>query len=156
MGKRLSSIDSFFMHEAIKEAEKALKKGEVPVGAVVVFNEKIIGRGYNLRETKKSPILHAEIIAIEKAVKKINDWRLYNCTLYVTLEPCIMCFGAILNSRIDRLVYGTENLEEGFTKFLDVDNYRKWQLREIVSGVEKDKCETLLKEFFKNVRSSRL
>ncbi|ACK42507.1 nucleoside deaminase [Dictyoglomus turgidum] len=155
MDKKFSSIDEYFMHEAIKEAKKALRKGEVPVGAVIVYNGQIVGRGYNLRESKKNPISHAEMIAIEKAAKKLKGWRLCNCTLYVTLEPCIMCFGAILNSRISRLVYGTENREEGFTQFVNIRDYKKWKDIEIISGIKKDVCESLLKEFFKDMRSSR-
>lgn len=157
MDKKLSYLDELFMEEAIKEAKKALKKGEVPVGAIIVKNEQIVGRGYNLKETHKDPIYHAEIIAIRKAVKKIGDWRLYDSIIYVTLEPCLMCFGAIVNSRIRKIVYGAENIEEGFSKFItDIKSYLKWKKIEVIAGVKKDECETLLKAFFKSLRSSRL
>lgn len=157
MGKEIAGLDEFFMEEAIEEAEKALKEGEVPVGAVVVYNGEIIGRGYNLKESKKDPTLHAEIIAIRNAAQKLGDWRLYNCSLYVTLEPCVMCFGAILNSRIGKLIYGAENIEEGYSKFmLSTEFYKKWNKVEVISGVKKERCELLIKKFFEKLRSSRL
>lgn len=157
MDKRLTYLDEFFMEKAINEAKKALKRGEVPVGAIIVRNGEIIGRGYNLKETHKDPTSHAEIIAIRKAVKKIGDWRLYDSIIYVTLEPCLMCFGAILNSRIRKIVYGTENIEEGFSRFItDIKSYIKWKEIEVISAVKKEECEVLLKDFFKSLRSSRL
>ena len=106
-------MDNIFMNEALRLAEIAAQQGEIPVGAVVVRNGEIIGRGYNQRETKKSAILHAEIIAIEEACRTVGDWRLTGCTLYVTLEPCPMCSGAIVNSRIDRVVFGATDRMAG-------------------------------------------
>ena len=98
-----------YMNYAIKEAKKALKQGEIPIGAVIVYNNKIISRGYNKKETNKNSLMHAEIIAINKACKKIGDWRLNDCELYVTLEPCLMCLGAILESRIKTIYCGITN-----------------------------------------------
>ena len=115
-----------FMEEAIKQANKALEKDEVPIGAVIVKNGKIIARGYNCREKNQNALMHAEIVAIDKACKKLNSWRLDGCQIYVTLEPCPMCAGAIVNARIDKLVYGCqektseENLCE---KILKIDIY---------------------------------
>ena len=97
-----------FMEEAIKQANKALEKDEVPIGAVIVKNGKIIARGYNCREKNQNALMHAEIVAIDKACKKLNSWRLDGCQIYVTLEPCPMCAGAIVNARIDKLVYGCQ------------------------------------------------
>ena len=103
----------FFMKQALKEAEKAYSKGEVPIGAVIVKDGKIISRGYNLKETKKNTLKHAEIIAIEKASKKLDAWRLEECDIYVTMEPCPMCMGAIINSRIRKIYYGVSDLKAG-------------------------------------------
>ena len=105
--------DEIFMKEALKEAAKARKKDEVPIGAIIVHNNKIIAKGHNLRETKHDALGHAEIIAIRKANKKLKSWRLVDCTIYVTVEPCSMCAGAILQSRIGRIVYGTEDIKGG-------------------------------------------
>ncbi len=102
-----------FMKEAIAEAKKALNKNEVPIGAVIEKNGKIIARGHNLREKKQNAIKHAEVIAIERACKKLKSWRLEGCTLYVTLEPCPMCAGAIANARIEKVVYGAEEKTAG-------------------------------------------
>ena len=101
------------MKQALKEAEKAYRKGEVPIGAVIVKDGKIISRGYNLKETKKNTLKHAEIIAIEKASKKLDAWRLEECDIYVTMEPCPMCMGAIINSRIRKIYYGVSDLKAG-------------------------------------------
>jgi len=155
MGRGLSEDINFFMSEAIKEARKALEKNEVPVGAVIVRNGEIISRGYNLRETKKDILCHAEIVAIRKAYRKLGDWRFYGCTIYVTLEPCIMCFGAILQARFDKLIYGASNHEEGFSRFIcNIENYKKWQKLEIVAGIMKEESEEIIRRFFTNLRSS--
>ena len=106
-------MKEFFMKEALKEAKKALDKEEVPVGAVVVKDGKVIARAHNVKETKKDAICHAEILAIERACKKLNSWRLIGCELYVTLEPCPMCAGALINSRIDKVYIGTDDIKTG-------------------------------------------
>jgi tRNA(adenine34) deaminase len=143
------------MKEALKEARKAAKKGEVPIGAVVVKEDKIIGRGHNLRESANDPTAHAEIIAIRKASKKLKNWRLASCTLYVTVEPCIMCAGAIVLARIDRLVYGADDLKAGAVKSLYEavsDRRLNHRVKEIRSGVLKDECAALLRSFFSGLR----
>ncbi|HOP95370.1 MAG TPA: nucleoside deaminase [Dictyoglomaceae bacterium] len=157
MDKGISELDVKFMRESLKEARKAFRNGEVPVGAVVVLNNEIVARGYNVRETKKDPILHAEIEALRKTSKRLKDWRLSDCTLYVTLEPCLMCFGAILQARIKRVVYGAPNIEEGFTNFiLEAAIKKKWDKIEIVSEVLEKDCREIMKEFFETLRSSPL
>ena len=107
------TIDEKYMKEAIKQAKKAYSIDETPIGCVIVYEDKIIARGYNRRNTDKSTLAHAEITAIKKACKKLGDWRLEGCTLYVTLEPCPMCAGAIIQSRIDRVVVGSMNPKAG-------------------------------------------
>ena len=109
----IKSVEEKYMKEALKQAKKAYALGEVPIGCVIVHEGKIIGRGYNRRNTDKSPLAHAEISAIKKASKKLGDWRLEECTLYVTLEPCQMCAGAIIQSRIPRVVVGCMNPKAG-------------------------------------------
>ena len=146
-----------FMKEALKEAEKAYKKLEVPVGAVIVKDGKIIARGHNQKETKTDTTKHAEIIAIQKASKKLKAWRLLDCEMYVTLEPCAMCAGAIINSRIKKVYIGTKdnktgavgsvlNLFEDFTFNHKVES-------EI--GLMQDECVKILKQFFKELRLSK-
>lgn len=146
-----------FMKEAIKEAKKALEIEEIPVGAVIVKNGKIIARGYNKKELKQDATRHAEIIAIEKASKKLNNWRLIDCEMYVTVEPCVMCAGAILSSRIKKVYIGTNdnrmgavgsvlNLFEDYI-FNHRVNYEK--------GILKSECENLIKDFFKFLRNKK-
>lgn len=138
----------YYMHQAIKQAEKAHQKEEVPIGAVVVDKQgNIIGRGYNKMEATKCQTGHAEIIAIQKACKKINDWRLDNCTIYVTLEPCTMCFGLIQLSRIERIVFGASSPLFGFKSGATTTPT-------IVRDIQKEKCIALLQQFFKNIRST--
>jgi tRNA(adenine34) deaminase len=145
--------DIEFMREALAEAKTAYEMGEIPVGAVVVRGGEIIGRGHNLRENKKSATAHAEVLAIEEACKSIGDWRLTGCTLYVTLEPCIMCTGAIVNARPDRVVIGTQDKKAGgmggLTDILELSVNHK----PIVEfGVLQDECAGILKDFFKALR----
>ena len=109
--------DEKYMREAIKQAKKAYEMNEVPIGCVIVCEDKIIGRGYNRRTTDKNPLAHAEMIAIKKASKKVGDWRLEDCTMYVTLEPCQMCSGAIVQSRMKRVVVGLREFEGGVCRF---------------------------------------
>lgn len=143
-----------YMREALKEALKAKKKDEVPIGCVIVKDDKIIARGHNLRETKQVSINHAEIIAIQKACKKIGSWRLEDCELYVTLEPCCMCAGAILQSRIKKIIYGAADPKGGSIhstlRMYEQTGFNHYP--EVASGILEDECSNLLKEFFKEKR----
>ena len=143
-----------FMKEALKEARKAYEKLEVPVGAVIVKDNKIIARAHNLKETKQSTIRHAEIIAIEKASKKLNNWRLNNCEMYVTLEPCPMCAGAIINSRINKVYIGALDEKTGAcgSKLNLLQDYCFDNSVELEKGILEIECQNILKEFFKNLR----
>ncbi len=141
--------DKYYMKIALEEARKAFSKGEIPVGAVIVKNDKIIAKAHNLRESQQSVIKHAEIIALEKACAKLKNWRLIGCTIYVTMFPCPMCASAINQSRISRLVYGTipEYAEKDIISFILNDkNYGSSV--EICEKVMEDECTKLLKEFF--------
>ncbi|RNB82709.1 tRNA adenosine(34) deaminase TadA [Brevibacillus fluminis] len=146
-----------FMQEAIEEAKKAALIGEVPIGAVIVRNDEIIGRGYNLRETKKDPTLHAEMIAIREASERLGGWRLLGCTLYVTLEPCPMCAGAIVQSRIEQVVFGAPDPKAGCTGTLMnlLDEPRFNHQVPVISGILQDECAVLLKDFFRALRARR-
>mgnify|MGYP000659764513 CR=1 FL=1 len=148
---------SFYMEEALKEAKKAYELQEVPIGAVVVYQDKIIGRGYNRRETDNDPTAHAEMIAIKNAAKTLDDWRLEECSLYVTVEPCLMCAGAILKARIKKLIFGTESKKDGaFGSLINIlqDDRFNHQV-EVVSGIEAVKASNLLKDFFKELRTRK-
>lgn len=144
----------YFMQEALKEAEKAYELNEVPIGCVIVLDNEIIARGHNMVENKKIPLAHAEIIAIEKASKKLDGWRLIDCEMYVTLEPCAMCAGAIINSRINKVYIGAMDGKRGCCgsniNLLNEDylNHRV----EIESGILKEECSSILSEFFKGLR----
>lgn len=145
-----------FMKQAIKEAKKAYEKEEVPVGAVIVKDGKIIARGHNLKETKLNTIKHAEIIAIEKASKKLSSWRLENCDLYVTLEPCAMCAGAIINSRIRKAYIGTDDEKTGACgSVLNLFEYKFNHKVEVEKGILKQECKEILQRFFKELRLKR-
>ncbi|MBQ4135632.1 MAG: tRNA adenosine(34) deaminase TadA [Clostridia bacterium] len=148
--------DIKFMREALALAKKAAELGEVPVGAVVVNSEGIvIADAYNLRENKKSVIAHAEIIAIEQACRKLGDWRLSGCTLYVTLEPCPMCAGAIVNSRISRVVFGAYDMQAGCCgSVINFNAYPFNHAFEIEGGVLEEECSAILADFFKNKRKN--
>jgi tRNA(adenine34) deaminase len=146
------------MKEAFKEAQKAYKKDEVPVGAVIVKDGKIIARGYNQKEKCKNAIKHAEIIAIEKACKKLKNWHLEGCELYVTLEPCLMCAGAIFQSRIKRVVYAASEPKFGsFGSVINVSNpeYKFNHKIELTKGVLEEESALLLKTFFKEIRTKK-
>ena len=150
------SMDNIFMNEALRLAEIAAQQGEIPVGAVVVRDGEIIGRGYNQRETNKSAVSHAEIIAIEEACRKVGDWRLTGCTLYVTLEPCPMCSGAIVNSRIDRVVFGaTDRMAGCCGSLINFNAYPFNHSFEIEKGIREDQCQRILKDFFENKRNKK-
>lgn len=143
-----------YMKEAIKQAQKAYALGEVPIGCVIVYEGKIIGRGYNRRNTDKNTLAHAEITAINKASKKIGDWRLEGCTLYVTLEPCQMCAGAIVQARIDEVVMGSMNPKAGcggsILNILEMPEFNH-QVR-VIRGVLEEECSQMLTRFFKELR----
>lgn len=146
--------DIYFMKEALKEAKKAFNKNEIPVGCVIVLDDQIIARGHNLRQTKKSVLGHAEIMAIQKANKKLDSWILENCTMYVTLEPCSMCAGAILQSRIKRLVFGAYEPKHGACGSIIniLDNNEFNHQVEVTSNVLENESSTLLKNFFQILR----
>ncbi len=146
--------DEKYMKEALKQAVKARKIGEVPIGCVIVYEDRIIGRGYNRRNTDKSTLAHAEISAIKKAAKVIGDWRLEECTLYVTLEPCPMCGGAIVQSRMKRCVIGTMSPKSGCAgSILNLLQEPRFNHQvEITEGVLRDECQEMLQEFFKELR----
>ena len=146
--------DEKYMKEAIKQARKAYALGEVPIGCVIVYEGKIIARGYNRRTIDKNTLAHAELSAIRKASRKLNDWRLEGCTMYVTLEPCQMCSGAIVQSRIDKVVIGCMNPKAGcagsILNLLQMEEFNHQVEMEV--GVLEEVCSQMLKEFFKALR----
>lgn len=173
---RSSHDDIYYMHKAILEARKAEKNGDIPIGAVIVYNENktnkrqteimrkasindndIVSRSYNKRNLRTTAIAHAEILAIDKACKKIKDFRLENCTMYVTLEPCQMCAGAIVQSRIKRLVIGARSMKAGSCGSIIniIDNNEFNHKVEVEYGILEKECEELLKTFFKELRGKK-
>jgi len=146
-----------WMRWALKEAKKALSKGEVPVGAVVVYENRIIGRGYNQTEILQDPTAHAEMISISAAANSLKSWRLENCSIYVTLEPCAMCAGAIVLSRIKNLIFGAMDPKAGACGSLRniMQDYRLNHQVEVISGVLVEESSELLKLFFQNLRKKR-
>ena len=151
------TVDEKWMKQALKQAEKARKLEEVPIGCVIVLNEKIIARGYNRRNTDHTSLAHAEMMAIKKACKKIGDWRLEECTLYVTLEPCQMCAGAIVQSRIKRVVIGAMNKKAGCAgsifNLLEEDRFN--HKAEVARGVLENECAGMVSAFFRELRVKR-
>lgn len=149
--------DEKYMREAIKQAKKAYEMNEAPIGCVIVCEDKIIGRGYNRRTTDKNPLAHAEMIAIKKASKKVGDWRLEDCIMYVTLEPCQMCSGAIVQSRMKRVVVGCMNAKAGcagsILNLLQMDEFNHQV--ELETGVLEEECSLLMKNFFKELRKAK-
>lgn len=147
----------YFMNEAIEEAKKALNNDEVPIGAVVVLDSKIIGRGHNMVETNNHAFEHAEINAIKEAEDYIGDWRLDGAVLFTTLEPCIMCAGAIIHSRIKTLVFGAKDVQRGFAgSILNVVDDGIFNHRvEVVSGIKSQECKELIDNFFKEKRKKK-
>ena len=142
-----------FMFEAIKEAKIAAANHEVPVGAVIVKNGKIIARGRNMREEKQNALSHAEIEAINNACKTLNSWRLDDCEMYVTLEPCPMCTGAIINSRIKTLIFGAYDSKAGSVdSVINLCDYPYNHKVEVYGGICEDECLRVLKDFFENLR----
>ena len=151
----MKTIEERYMLEALKEAKKAAFEDEVPIGCVIVKDNKIIARGHNLRENKKDVTCHAEIVAIRKANKKLNDWWLKDCDLYVTIEPCLMCIGAIYQSHINRVIYGAKDPKGGavssIIRFDEIKNLNHYP--EIVSGVLEEECSQIIRNYFKAKRS---
>ena len=152
--KNVASNDEDFMALALAEAKKAFQLGEVPVGCVIVLKDKIIARAHNLRETKKDPTAHAEILAIKKAAQRMGGWRLLNAIMYVTVEPCAMCAGAIYQARIERLVFGVDDPKAGAIKSLfSILDSKKINHRVAVSGgVLQSECSEILSRFFRQNR----
>ena len=151
------TTDEKYMRAALKQAEKAYNLGETPIGCVIVHEDKIIARGYNRRNTDKNPLAHAEVAAIKKASKKLGDWRLEECTLYVTLEPCQMCAGAIVQARIKKVYIGCMNPKAGcagsIMNLFNVDDFNHQVESE--NGILEEECSMLLKEFFRNLRNKK-
>lgn len=150
-------MEDKFMKEALKQAKKAASIGETPIGAVIVHDGAVIARGYNKRETKKNALLHAEVIAIDKACKKLGGWRLPNCDMYVTLEPCPMCAGAIINSRINNVYFGAYDKKSGcggsvtnlFTHGMFNHNVN------VQGGIMESECADILSSFFRELRKKK-
>ena len=138
------------MKIALKEANKAYKKGEIPVGAIIVKNGKIISKAHNMKENKHVTTYHAEILAINKACKKLKNWRLNNCELYVTVEPCMMCCGAILQSRLSTVIYGTKNKNFGYSHILEKNNVK------VIPDICNEKCKKNIQNFFIQKRNQNL
>lgn len=150
-------LDIKYMKEAIKQAKKAYALEEVPIGCIIVCQDKIIGRGYNRRTTDKNPLAHAELLAIKRASRKLNDWRLEDCTMYVTLEPCQMCSGAIIQSRIKRVVIGCMNPKAGCAgSILNMLEMKEFNHQaELTTGILEEECSSMMKQFFKELREKQ-
>jgi len=148
----------WYMKQALKEAKKAYAKEEIPIGAVIVKNGEIIARGHNEKEFKNDATLHAEMTAIKKASRKLRSWRLNGCDMYVTLEPCAMCAGALIQARIRRLYIGAPDPKAGAVgSVLDILGVEKFNHKtEVVYGILEDECSAILKDFFKELRSGKL
>ena len=155
-GGLLISMDNYvkYMLEALKEAELAVLEDEVPIGCVIVKDDQIIARAHNQREVTNNPLGHAETLAIKKASEVLNDWQLVNCDLYVTIEPCIMCGGAIIQSRIRRVIYGAPDLKGGaFGSSINILDAKNINHRpEIIKGVLEEECTKIIKDYFKSKR----
>lgn len=148
--------NEYYMKQALKEAQKAFLLNEVPVGCVIVYQDKIIARGYNKRESLESSLAHAEIVAINKACKKLGSWRLEDCVMYITLEPCCMCSGAIIQSRIKKVIYGAYDYRFGAHKsIINLFDVKFNHMVDISGGVLEDECSTIIKDFFKKLRSDK-
>lgn len=151
------TVDEKYMKEAIKQAKKAYRLWEVPIGCVIVYEDKIIARAYNRRNTDKSTLAHAEITAIKRAAKVMGDWRLEGCTMYVTLEPCQMCAGALVQSRITKVVIGSMNPKAGCAgSILDMFQMEQFNHQiETEKGILKEECSEMLSSFFKELRKKK-
>lgn len=149
-------MNDIFMQRAIELAGRSAREGEVPVGAVVVMNDEIVGEGRNRRELGKNALYHAELEAIDNACKRLGGWRLWQCDLYVTLEPCPMCAGAIINSRIKNVYYGADDYKAGsFGSVVDFNTLSYNHKPVVVSGIMADECSKLLTDFFKELRKKQ-
>ena len=151
----MNEINKKYMREALKQAKKAMAIGEVPIGCVIVCDGKIVGRGYNKRNTNKTTLAHAELIAIDRASRKLGDRRLEGCDMYVTLEPCQMCSGAIVQSRMDRVIIGAMNPKAGCAgSILNILQMEEFNHQvEIIRGVMEEECSQVLQEFFRALRT---
>ena len=149
--------DEKFMKEAIKQAKKAEAIDDVPIGCVIVHEGKIIARGYNKRNTMKTTLAHAELLAIRKACKKLGDWRVENCTMYITLEPCQMCAGAIVQARIPRVVIGAMNKKAGCAgSILNMLEMKEFNHQvQVTRGVLEEECSRMMRDFFKEMRKKK-
>jgi len=157
MEQDIKDMDIKYMKEALKQAKKAEAIDEVPIGCVIVCDGKVIARGYNKRNSKRNTLAHAEIIAINKASKVTGDWRLEDCTMYITLEPCQMCAGAIVQSRIPRVVIGSMNKKAGCAgSVLNILQMKEFNHQvELVKGVLEEECTEMLQSFFRKLRESK-
>ncbi len=153
----MSLSDEEFMKMALEEAEKAASMGEVPIGAVIVHEGQVIARGFNRKETSPSALHHAEILAISEATQKLGRWRLTGCTMYVTLEPCLMCAGALVQARLDRVVFGALDAKAGAVQSLyqALSDVRLNHRPEILGEVYAEPCSKILKRFFEKIRMDR-
>ena len=153
----MTNKDHFYMQQALIEAQKAAALGEVPIGAIIVYQDEIIARAHNLRETSQNALTHAESMAIQEACKKIGSWRLEDTTLYVTLEPCPMCAGAILQSRVPRVVYGARDVKAGCVDSLYrlLNDERFNHECDVTEGVLADQCGQILTDFFRALRERK-
>ena len=151
------AIDPRPMMESLRQARRATHQGEVPIGAVLVKAGKIVSRAHNLRETKRRPTAHAELLAIERAARKLKSWRLTGCTLYVTLEPCLMCWGAIILARIPHVVFGAYDPKAGVCgSVLSLHEERRFNHHpKVTGGVLEQECREVLSQFFKELRSKK-
>ena len=151
--KKIDISEEYFMGEAIKQAKISYKSLDVPVGAVIVQNNKIIAKAHNLKEKKKCAIYHAEILAIEKACKKVKNFRLCDCDIYITKEPCVMCLGAILSARIENIYFGASDKKFGISNIVnDIKFNHKCNIQ---AGICEKECEEMLSEFFKKIRGDK-
>ena len=152
-----TDMDEVYMREAIRQAKKAYAKEETPIGCVIVKDGKIIARGYNRRNTDKNTLAHAELLAIRKASRAVGDWRLEECTMYITLEPCQMCAGAIVQARIPRVVIGSRNPKAGCAgSILNLLNIPEFNHQvELTEGVLEEECSSMLTDFFRELRERR-
>lgn len=149
--------DEKYMKEAVKQAKKAYAIGDVPIGCVIVYGDKIIARGYNKRNKNKTTLAHAELLAIAKAAKKLGDWRLEGCTMYITLEPCQMCAGAIVQARIERVVIGSMNPKAGCAgSIINLLQMKQFNHQvEMTTGVLEETCSKMMSDFFRELREKK-